>query len=125
MSAAPDEVAYQARRVRRLGLPSGRDVRIVHELDGILGPVTPQALLNAGSALWAEWARHPQYTAPELLLGQARREPRGPVPTAACRRATGIQHWAAMRGSRAPWPSHFASRAVLGSAPIQHGVRKR
>lgn len=89
MSAAPEDVAYQARRVRRLGLPAGRDVRIVHELDGILGPVPPQALLYAGSALWAEWTRHPQYTDSDLLLGL---DAGGILPTVAVALASGLSY---------------------------------
>lgn len=89
MSTAPRDLAYQARRVRRLGLPPGRDVRIVHELDGILGPVPPQALLHAGSALWAEWTRHPQYTAPDLLLGL---DAGGILPTVAVALASGLPY---------------------------------
>ena len=89
MSAAPEDLAYQARRVRRLGLSSGRDVRIVHELDGILGPVDPQALLHAGSSLWAAWTRHPQYAAPDLLLGL---DAGGILPTVAVALASGLPY---------------------------------
>lgn len=46
-----------------------RDIRIVHELDGILDQVHPSTLLRAGSALWEAWARHPEFTAPDVLLG--------------------------------------------------------
>jgi adenine phosphoribosyltransferase len=61
----------------------------VHELDGILGPVAPQALLDAGSALWAEWTRHPQYTAPDLLLGL---DAGGILPTVAVALASGLPY---------------------------------
>jgi adenine phosphoribosyltransferase len=89
MSAVPEGLAYTARRVRRLGMPPGRDTRIVHELDGILGPVPPQALLHAGGALWAEWTQHPQYTAPDLLLGL---EAGGILPAVAVALASGLPY---------------------------------
>ena len=89
MNASPDGLAYQARRVRRLGLPCGHDVRVVHQLDGILGPVTPQALLQTGNSLWAEWIRHPQYTDPELLLGL---DAGGILPTVAVALASGLPY---------------------------------
>lgn len=89
MSAAPEDLAYQARRVRRLGLSSGRDVRIVHELDGILGPVDPQALLHAGGSLWAAWTRHPQYADSDLLLGL---DAGGILPTVAVALASGLPY---------------------------------
>lgn len=67
---APDDLAYQARRVRRLGMPPRtRDVRVVHELDGILHQVHPSALLRTGSALWEAWSRHPESAPPDVLLG--------------------------------------------------------
>ncbi|EHK86493.1 phosphoribosyltransferase [Saccharomonospora azurea SZMC 14600] len=70
MTTVPEDLAYQARRIRRLGVPpQTRDVRIVHELDGILDQVHPPALLRAGSALWEAWSRHPEFTAPDVLLG--------------------------------------------------------
>ncbi|TKG60261.1 phosphoribosyltransferase [Prauserella endophytica] len=67
---AADGAAYGACRVRRLGVgPGAREVRIVHELDGILGEVHPAALLRTGHALWQAWCRHPAFTMPDLLLG--------------------------------------------------------
>lgn len=70
MTTAPEDLAYQARRVRRLGVPSQtRDIRIVHELDGILDQVHPSTLLRTGNALWEAWSRHSAFTAPDLLLG--------------------------------------------------------
>jgi adenine phosphoribosyltransferase len=70
MTTAPDDLAYKARRVRRLGMPAQtRDIRIVHELDGILDQVHPAALLRTGVALWEAWSRHPEFTAPDVLLG--------------------------------------------------------
>lgn len=70
MNAVPEDLGYQARRVRRLGVPpQTRDIRIVHELDGILDQVLPSTLLRTGSVLWDAWSRHPAFTAPDLLLG--------------------------------------------------------
>jgi len=70
MTAAPEEVGYRARRVRRLGVPPRtRDVRIVHELDGILDDVHPSELLRTGSELWERWLHHPAFVAPDVLLG--------------------------------------------------------
>lgn len=61
---------YDARRVRRRGVgPTAREVRIVHELDGILDEVHPATLLRTGHALWQAWCRHPGSTMPDLLLG--------------------------------------------------------
>ncbi len=70
MTAAYEDLAYQARRVRRLGVPPGtRDVRIVHELDGILDQVRPSTLVRTGAALWAACLEHPEFAAPDVLLG--------------------------------------------------------
>lgn len=70
MTAAPEERGYQARRVRRLGVPAETsDVRIVHELDGILDQVHPARLLCTGHALWDAWRRHPAFVIPDVLLG--------------------------------------------------------
>jgi len=70
MTTASEDLAYQARRVRRLGVPAQtRDIRIVHELDGILDQVSPSTLVQTGSALWEAWSRHPQFTTPDVLLG--------------------------------------------------------
>lgn len=70
MTTAPEELVYQAKRVRRLGVPKHtRDVRIVHELDGILDQVSPATLLRTGRALWETWSHHPAFTVPDLLLG--------------------------------------------------------
>jgi adenine phosphoribosyltransferase len=90
MTVLPERAGYQARRVRRLGMPpAARDVRIVHELDGITGPVTPQALTLAGRALWSAWSRHPQHTAPDLLLGL---DAGGILPTVAVALASGVPY---------------------------------
>ncbi|MGL5864539.1 MAG: phosphoribosyltransferase domain-containing protein [Dermatophilaceae bacterium] len=70
MTTVPEDLAYQARRVRRLGVPPRtRDVRIVHPLDGILDQVHPATLRRTGSALWEAWSRHPDFAAPDVLLG--------------------------------------------------------
>jgi adenine phosphoribosyltransferase len=70
MTTAPEDLDYHARRVRRLGVPpQARDVRIVHELDGILDQVHPSTLLRTGSALWEAWSGRPEFTAPDVLLG--------------------------------------------------------
>jgi adenine phosphoribosyltransferase len=70
VTTAPENLAYRATRVRRLGVPAqARDVRIVHELDGILDQVHPLALLRTGAALWAAWSGHPRFTAPDLVIG--------------------------------------------------------
>lgn len=70
MTTASEDLAYQARRVRRLGVaPQTRDVRIVHELDGILEQVPPATLLRTGGALWAAWSHHPAFVAPDVLIG--------------------------------------------------------
>jgi adenine phosphoribosyltransferase len=70
MTTAPQNLGYQAQRVRRLGVAGRtRDVRIVHELDGILDEVHPSTLVRVGRALWETWQRHPAFTRPDLLLG--------------------------------------------------------
>lgn len=70
MTTVPENLAYQARRIRRLGVPpQTRDSRIVHELDGILDQVQPSTLLLTGSALWEAWSRHTEFMAPDVLLG--------------------------------------------------------
>lgn len=70
MTTVPQDRAYQARRIRRFGVPpQTRDVRIVHELDGILDHVHPSTLLQTGSALWEAWSQRPEFTAPDVLIG--------------------------------------------------------
>lgn len=70
MTATEDVVHYRARRVRRLGVTSDmRDVRIIHELDGIDGEVLPTFLLRTGSELWDTWRRHRDFEPADLLLG--------------------------------------------------------
>src|SRR5215472_5884211 len=70
MTATEEVVQYCARRVRRLGVTSDmRDVRIIHELDGIDGEVLPTSLLRTGSELWDAWRRHRDFEPADLLLG--------------------------------------------------------
>jgi adenine phosphoribosyltransferase len=70
MTIASKELSYQACRVRRLGVPEEiRDIRIVHELDGILDQVQPMTLLRTGSTLWKAWCRHPAFATPDVLIG--------------------------------------------------------
>src|SRR5260370_34875501 len=88
MTATPARTGLQQRRVRRLRAGRGmRDVRIVHELDGILGPVEPAALLRAGGARWQAWCRHPCFQEPDLLLGL---DAGGILPTVAVALASGL-----------------------------------
>lgn len=90
MTTTEDDLRYQARRVRRLSVTPGvRDVRIVHELDGIAGQVQPAALLQAGGRLWEAWRDHPGFTMPDLLLGL---DAGGIVPTVAVALASGLPY---------------------------------
>jgi adenine phosphoribosyltransferase len=90
MTATGESLRYQARRVRRLSVtPEMRDVRIVHELDGIAGQVQPAALLQAGRKLWEAWRCHPGFSMPDLLLGL---DAGGIVPTVAVALASGLPY---------------------------------
>jgi adenine/guanine phosphoribosyltransferase-like PRPP-binding protein len=81
---------YHAQRVRRLGIePEVRDVRIVHELDGILDHVHPAALVRTGQALWGAWSRHPAFGRPDVLLGL---DAGGILPTVAVALASGLPY---------------------------------
>src|SRR5262249_40162373 len=81
VTTAAEHLAYRAERVPRLGMPPhARDIRIVHELDGILDHVHPSTLLRVGDALWERWSQHPRFTAPDLLMGL---DAGGIVPTIA------------------------------------------
>lgn len=81
---------YRASRVRRLGIGADmRDVRVVHELDGILDQVHPDQLSNTGQALWRTWLDHPANTAPEVLLGL---DAGGILPTVAVALASGLPY---------------------------------
>jgi adenine phosphoribosyltransferase len=90
MTAAPEDLGYHARRVRRLGVPpQARAVRIVHELDGILDEVHPSTLLRTGSALWEAWSRSPEFTPPDVLLGL---DAGGILPTVAVALASNLPY---------------------------------
>lgn len=90
MTTIPEDLAYQARRIRRLGVPpQTREVRIVHELDGILDQVQPATLLQTGSALWEVWSRHPEFTTPDVLLGL---DAGGILPTVAVALASNLPY---------------------------------
>ena len=90
MTAMSEGVDYRARRVRRLGVPGDvRDVRIVHELDGILDQVTPDRLLRTGGTLWDAWRRRPGAATPDLLLGL---DAGGILPTVAVALASGLPY---------------------------------
>ncbi len=82
--------SYQATRVRRLGVAAGvRDVRVVHELDGILDHVHPAQLAKTGHSLWAAWRSHPGYAGADLLLGL---DAGGILPTVAVAMASGLPY---------------------------------
>lgn len=90
MTATESELDYRASRVRRLGVPPGtRDIRIVHELDGILDPVSPEDLLRIGHALWNTWTDHPRFAQPDLILGL---DAGGIPPTVAVSLAAGLPY---------------------------------
>lgn len=90
MNAAFNSTDYRAQRVTRLGVaPDARDVRIVHELDGITSDVPPRTLTNTGLALWEAWQRHPAYLPPDLLLGL---DAGGFLPTVALSLASGVPY---------------------------------
>jgi adenine phosphoribosyltransferase len=90
MSPASNSTDYRAQRVARLGTaPGARDVRIVHELDGITADVKPETLTDTGRALWESWQRHPAYLAPDLLLGL---DAGGFLPTVALSLASGVPY---------------------------------
>lgn len=90
MTSTPYGLGYHARRVRRLGVePQTRDVRVVHELDGILDQVEPAALLRTGNALWRAWRRHPAFATPEVLLGL---DAGGILPTVAVALASDVPY---------------------------------
>jgi adenine phosphoribosyltransferase len=90
MSTVPNDIEYRAQRVTRLGTaPGARDVRIVHELDGITADVAPKTLVDAGRALWAAWQVHPAFLPPDLLLGL---DAGGFLPTVAVSLASSVPY---------------------------------
>lgn len=83
-------ITYRASRVRRLGVGADmRDVRVVHELDGILDQVHPDQLGNTGRALWKTWLDDTADTALDLLLGL---DAGGILPTVAVALASGLPY---------------------------------
>lgn len=81
---------YRATRVRRIGVrPDTRDIRIVHEVDGILGQVHPDQLLDTGHALWHAWNTDPARATPDLLLGL---DAGGILPTISMALASGLPY---------------------------------
>lgn len=84
------EPPFHASRVTRLGVSAeARNVRIVHELDGILDQVDPANLLQTGQTLWKAWSQHPDFVAPDVLLGL---DAGGILPTVAVALASGIPY---------------------------------
>lgn len=84
---------FSARRVRRLGVPAtAREVRLVHDLDGILCDAPPSKLVSAGDALWAAWLQQQRDAGPvqpDLLLGL---DAGGILPTVALSLASGLPY---------------------------------
>lgn len=79
--------SYSARRVRRLSVTAeSRNVRVVHELDGILDDVHPAQLEMTGRALWTTWANR---AVPDLLVGL---DAGGILPTVAVALASRIPY---------------------------------
>lgn len=82
--------AFTASRVRRLGVPPDtRDIRVLHQLDGIQDAVTPESLMHAGSALWDAWRKHPEFQQHDLMLGL---DAGGILPTVAMALAVGTPY---------------------------------
>lgn len=90
MTNAPENLAYRARRVRRLDVSEqSRDIRIVHELDGIVAPVEPSMLSETGDALWQRWSAHPDFRSSDVLLGL---DAGGILPTVGVSLASGLPY---------------------------------
>lgn len=90
MTVTDSTASFTAQRVRRLGVPEhARDVRIVHDLDGILDQVTPESLTATGDALWDRWVHDPAFVAPDVLLGL---DAGGILPTVAVALAGGVPY---------------------------------
>ncbi|MGH3736183.1 MAG: phosphoribosyltransferase family protein [Micromonosporaceae bacterium] len=82
--------AYQARIVTRLGVSAGvRNVRVIHQLDGIENEVYPSDLLSVGHQLWSRWRRHESFRDHDLILGL---DAGGILPTVAVALATGTPY---------------------------------
>jgi hypothetical protein len=69
--------------------PGTRDIRVVHEIDGILDPVHPTDLYQAGRALWSLWTGHDATARPDLLLGL---DAGGILPTVAVALASNLPY---------------------------------
>ncbi|PJN32227.1 phosphoribosyltransferase [Streptomyces sp. CB02959] len=63
--------SFNARIVERLGVgPTSRRERVIHSLDGLESPVSPNALATAGADLWARVQRQVAGLGPvDFLLG--------------------------------------------------------
>jgi adenine phosphoribosyltransferase len=66
-----------------------RDIRIVHQVDGILGEVAPEVVVAAGRALWEAWCGDPSWAVPDVLLGL---DAGGIPPTMAMTLASGVPY---------------------------------
>lgn len=81
---------YQARTVTRLGVAADvRNVRVIHQLDGIEDDVHPSDLLSVGHQLWSRWRRHDAFQDHDLILGL---DAGGILPTVAVALATGTPY---------------------------------
>lgn len=81
-------IPFQAGRVRRIGIEPGvRDVRIVHELDGLRDIVRPSDLSRVGNELWQLVADGLGDRRPSLILGL---DAGGILPAVAVSQASGI-----------------------------------
>jgi adenine phosphoribosyltransferase len=90
MTVTDSTASFTAQRVRRLGVPEhARDIRIVHDLDGILDHVTPELLTATGDALWDQWVHDPAFVAPDVLLGL---DAGGILPTVAVALASAVPY---------------------------------
>lgn len=81
---------YRARTITRLGVAAGvRNVRVIHQLDGIESEVHPSDLLSVGHHLWSRWRRHAAFRDHDLILGL---DAGGILPTVAVALATGAPY---------------------------------
>lgn len=86
----PAAVTFAAQWVRRLGVPGhARQVRVIHDLDGIRHEVAPGLVTTIGGALWEAWVDDRAFTAPDLLLGL---DAGGILPTVAVALASGLPY---------------------------------
>ncbi|WP_423463358.1 phosphoribosyltransferase [Promicromonospora sp. MS192] len=90
MTVTDPTASFTAQRVRRLGVTEhARDIRVVHDLDGILGQVTPESLITTGDALWDRWVHDSAFATPDVLLGL---DAGGILPTVAVALASGTPY---------------------------------